>query len=119
MSLKNTPDFVYRLASPQEWAAAQASGVVPSRDIDARDGYMHLSTRAQALETARIHFADAGDLLALEIPFAVIADAVKFELAPKRGEHFPHLYAPLKVELVSRVLRLTRKDDDYVFGGPL
>ena len=112
-------ECVYRLASVAEWRAAQSAGIVPQRDIDKRDGYMHLSTRDQLLETARLHFAGAHDLLALEIPLAAIAERLKFELAPKRGEKFPHLYAELRVEHVANVITLRRDGDEFAFGSPL
>ena len=113
------PEFVYRLASAAEWREAQIAGVAPKRAIDVKDGYVHLSTRAQALETARLHFAGADDLLALEIPLAPIADEVKFELAPKRGEAFPHLYRDLRCADVSSVIPLLRDGDAFRFGEPL
>lgn len=109
--------FVYRLASEREWRAAQTSGVVPLRAIDERDGYVHLSRREQVLETARLHFADCDDLLALEIPLAPIAGKVRDELAPKRGETFPHLYGVLRAEDVAAVLPLVRTGDGFAFGA--
>lgn len=112
----NDPEFVYRLASAAEWKAAEESGAVPKRDIDLKDGYFHLSTREQALETARIHFAGADDLLALEISLAGIADKVKFELAPKRGEAFPHYYGDLLAAHVRRAIKLTHEDGVFSFG---
>ena len=113
------PEFVYRLASPEEWRAAEMSGVVPLREIDRRDGYVHLSTRAQVIETANLHFADAQDLLALEIPLEAVADEVRFEMAPKRGEAFPHLYGALRRDHVRRVLRMERSGDGFAFGDAL
>lgn len=113
------PEHVYRLASLAEWRAAQESGLVPLREIDERDGYVHLSTRDQAVETANLHFAGARDLVALEIPLAPIAAEVRFELAPKRGEAFPHLYGRLRCADVRRVLTLDRTDDGFAFGAVL
>lgn len=110
------PEFVYRLASAEEWRAAQETGAVPKRDIDERDGYFHLSTREQALDTANLHFKDAADLLALAIPLKLIADKVKFEVAPKRGEAFPHLYGDLKREHVSAVIGLEKTAAGFQFG---
>ncbi|MEZ5893195.1 MAG: DUF952 domain-containing protein [Parvularculaceae bacterium] len=112
------PEFVYRLASEAEWRTADASGVVPLREIDERDGYVHLSTREQVLETARLHFAGADDLLALEIPLALIAAKVKFEIAPKRGEAFPHLYDRLRMSDVGAVIPLIRDGAEFRFGAP-
>ncbi|MCK5745904.1 MAG: DUF952 domain-containing protein [Oricola sp.] len=112
------PEFVYRIASLAEWREADATGLVPKREIDLKDGYVHLSTREQVLETARRHFAGADGLLALEIPLSPIAGDVKFELAPKRGEAFPHLYRELRREDVAAVIPLERDGDDFSFGAP-
>ena len=114
-----TPEFVYRLATATEWFAAQEVGVVPTRDIDKRDGYIHLSTREQVIETANLHFADAEDLLALEIPFAGISDQAKFELAPNRGELFPHLYGALTAAHVASAIRLNKTEAGFQFGDSL
>ena len=112
-------DCVYRLATATEWLVTDETGIAPTRPIDKQDGYIHLSTAEQVLDTANLHFADAPDLLALEIPLAPIAAMVKFERAPKRGEDFPHLYGVLRREHVSRVLRLMRSDDGFYFGEAL
>ncbi len=113
------PECVYRLATRAEWNEALETGVVPKRDIDERDGYVHLSTRDQALETASLHFRGVKDLLALEIPIAPIANAVKFERAPKRGQDFPHLYGVLRADHVARVIALRRVDTGFAFGETL
>ena len=116
---QSKPEFVYRLATGAEWVEAQKTGRVPLRSIDEKDGYIHLSTRDQLLETARLHFADAKDLLALEIPLQPIASHVKFELAPKRGEEFPHLFASLKASDVKQALCLVSANDGFVIGDRL
>lgn len=113
------PKYVYRLAARAEWKEALKTGRVPLREIDEQDGYIHLSTREQLLETARLHFAGARDLVALEIPLAPIASNVRFETAPKRGEAFPHLYAPLEPTMVERVLAIEPDGDDFRIGDPV
>ncbi len=114
--MSDKPDFVYRLATAAEWTATEETGVAPTRDVDKRDGYIHLSTRAQLIETANRHFAGVADLLALEIPLTAIVDQVRFELAPKRGEKFPHLYGALRREHVARAIPLAGNDDGFQFG---
>lgn len=119
MAEQQTHEFVYRLATTAEWFAARETGVMPTREIDKRDGYIHLSTRAQVLETARLHFAGVTDLLALEIPVSAIDTWLKFELAPKRGEEFPHLYGVLRDKHVRAALRLEPKGALFAFGGEI
>jgi uncharacterized protein (DUF952 family) len=113
------PQYVYRLATRAEWRAAEDTGVVPTRDIDKRDGYVHLSTGDQVLETANLHFRGEAALLALEIALSTIGDEVKFEPAPKRGEDFPHLYGALRACHVARAIRLQETESGFAFGDPL
>ncbi|MEQ8934370.1 MAG: DUF952 domain-containing protein [Amphiplicatus sp.] len=104
-------EILYKLVRAPDWAEAEASGVVARSAADERDGFMHLSTAGQVLQTARLHFAGASDLLALEIPRSMVEAALKFELAPKRGEHFPHLYGALATANVRRARSLVQRDD--------
>lgn len=85
---------VYKILDRPAWEAAQAAGVFEGAEIDLRDGYIHLSTAAQAAETARRHFAGRADLVVLELEADELGPALRWE--PSRGgDLFPHLYAPL------------------------
>lgn len=110
-------DFVYRLIVAADWEAARAAGFVAASEHDRRDGYVHLSTRSQTPETARRYYGEVADLLALEISARSLGANLKYELAPSRGEHFPHLYADLLVTAVSRVIEMRRQPDgSFAFG---
>ncbi len=86
---------VYKILSRAEWAAAKAEGVFEGSALDRKDGYIHLSTAAQAGETARLHFKGQADLLLLTLDAERLSAAIKWE--PSRGgQLFPHLYGPLK-----------------------
>jgi uncharacterized protein (DUF952 family) len=97
--------IVYKILRAAAWSSC--GEVVPWSDDDRRDGFMHLSTAAQALETADKHFKGATDLLALEIDERAIAAALKYE--PSRGgAPFPHLYGELPRAAVIRVRLLVQ-----------
>ena len=99
---------VYKLLTGDDWQAASAAGVT-SVAIDQQDGYVHLSTRAQVEETARLHFASAKGIRLLR--FAV-ADLPPLTWEPSRGgKMFPHLYAPLEVSRADAVWQLLRGAD--------
>ena len=51
-----TDPFVYRVITPEDWKAAQASGHIPSVAVDRQDGYFHLSPHGQILTTASLYF---------------------------------------------------------------
>jgi uncharacterized protein (DUF952 family) len=116
MPQESREDFVYRLIAAADWRVAQEGGVVAPSDVDRRDGYIHLSTRAQVSETARRYYSHCEDLVALELKATDFGTALKFELAPSRGEFFPHLYAALPTSAVRRVNRMERAGDGFSFG---
>jgi len=93
---------LYKILSAAEWRAAQGSGVVAWSAADLGDGFMHLSTYGQALETARRHFSGRKDLVALEIDASRVAGALRLEPSCG-GDLFPHLYGELSVDAVLRV----------------
>ena len=100
-----TPDetHVYKLLTGADWQAATGMGVTCT-ELDEQDGYVHLSTRAQVAETARLYFAGADGVRLLR--FAV-ADLPPLKWEESRGgQLFPHLYAPLEVSLADAVWQL-------------
>ena len=90
---------IYKIVPQELWQDARKAGVFRGASIDLRDGYIHFSTGAQAIETARLHFAGQGDLLLVAVDATVFGDALKWE--PSRGGAlFPHLFADLPLDAV-------------------
>ena len=91
---------VYKILSRDAWIAAQDAGLFTGSAIDRQDGFIHLSTAAQAAETARRHFAGQTGLVLLKLQAAELGATLRWE--PSRGgQLFPHLYGPLDPRLVS------------------
>jgi uncharacterized protein (DUF952 family) len=84
------------------WQQAQGAGVFRGSEVDLRDGFIHFSTAAQAVETATKHFSGQGDLLLLHVDTTKLGDHLKWE--PSRGGAlFPHLYGDLPLAAVTKV----------------
>ena len=93
---------VYKLLAGADWEAARAAGRFEGAGVDLRDGYIHLSTAAQAPETARLHFAGQAGLVLLRLDADALGAALKWE--PSRGgQLFPHFYGGLDCALVEAV----------------
>ena len=118
---------VYRLARAADVKAARAAGAlvgVPGLD----EGFIHLSTGAQAISTAKLYFAGVDDLMLLAFSTAGLADAgldLRFEEAAppsgtaSRGGEFPHVYGgpiPLDACMTDMVpLPLDEQSGDHCF----
>jgi uncharacterized protein (DUF952 family) len=93
--------IIYKILPWADWQSAMALGRFDGSALDQQDGFIHLSTAAQAQETAARHFAGQADLVLLAIDTADLGD-LRWE--PSRGGAlFPHLYEPLATHLVRAV----------------
>ena len=86
--------IIYHMCRADEWAAAVASGAYRGSSQDVADGFIHFSTAAQIVESARRHRAGQGGLLLVAVEAARLGDRLKWEPS-RNGDLFPHLYGPL------------------------
>lgn len=107
--------LIFKIMGEHDWAAATAAGVVPPAEVDLRDGYIHLSTEEQVLETARLYFAGRSDLVVAIYRAEDFSEALKWE-ASRGGALFPHLYADLRTAKAVGAKRLTPVGAAFEFG---
>lgn len=109
---------VYKILSRAEWTAAEAAGVFAGSALDLKDGYIHLSTAAQAGETARLHFKGQADLVLVALDAEKLGPALKWE--PSRGgQLFPHLHRPLQADEAEAVRDLPLNAEGWPDPGRL
>lgn len=109
---------VYKIVDASVWEAAIAAGTFLGAEVDLKDGYIHLSTAAQAAETARLHFAGREGLVLVAVEAQALGDALKWE--PSRsGDLFPHLYGALDPGLAVETRALALNADGWPDPGAL
>nr|WP_245405625.1 DUF952 domain-containing protein [Sphingobium sp. Sx8-8] len=93
-----------------QYEQLRTDGVFKGAPVDLADGYIHMSTREQAAETAAKHFAGQDNLVMLMIDLAPFGEAIKWEES-RGGALFPHLYGDLPLSAVAGkvVLRLDER----------
>ena len=106
--------LIYKLFRADEWAQFQREGVTNGAPIDLQDGFIHLSTAAQAPETAAKHFSDADDLTLAALDAERLGPELVWE--PSRGGAlFPHLYRSLTLSEVAWCIPLPLRDGAHRF----
>jgi uncharacterized protein (DUF952 family) len=103
-------DRIYKIARPEEWAEAEASGSFGGSADDRRDGFLHFSTAGQVRETVARHFSKERELLLIVVRTQNIVSCLRWEIS-RGGEKFPHLYGVLPLTAVDRVTGLIRGAD--------
>lgn len=96
---------IFKVMPRADYESAVNSGVYSGSAVDLSDGFIHFSTGGQLAETLRRHYAGQHDLVILAVPAAALGGELRWE--PSRGgDLFPHLYAPLPIDLVASVQRI-------------
>lgn len=89
--------LVYKIFRRPEWDALVREGQSAGAPVDLADGYIHLSTAQQVMETAARHFRGESDLVLVALDTDRLGPGLRWE--PSRGgDLFPHLYRALRRE---------------------
>ena len=105
MSENSENNGIYHILSKADWAAAQAEGVYSPASLDLEE-FIHCSTGWQVLRTANLYYAGRDDLLILCIAVDRVQADIHYEDSVGAGMDFPHIYGPLNLDAVEKVLRL-------------
>ncbi len=97
-------ELIYHITSHISWAAAQKSGAYFADSLTSA-GFIHCSKANQIVRVANIFFTNQLGLAILVINPLKLKSEVRWEAGTdKANELFPHIYGPLNVEAVMRVL---------------
>ena len=105
--------IAYKIERKDVWQQAQQVGTYFGSALDAKDGFIHLSTLDQLNETLRLYFTGIDNLLIIMVNLSVYGDNLKWETS-RGGAQFPHLYAPLEMKNVIECF-----DADYDGATPI
>jgi uncharacterized protein (DUF952 family) len=98
---------IIHLATPAEWADAEASGEVAPPSL-AAEGFIHCSRLEQVPSTIERHFEGVDELVLLHLDPHGFGDDLRWEEG-RPGEDFPHVYRAIRVDEVQAVEPWTRE----------
>jgi uncharacterized protein (DUF952 family) len=101
---------IFHVALASDWEAAQAAGeyAVSTRGRTLpEEGFIHASRADQWAGVRSRFYADVAEpLVLLEIDPSLLTAEVRDERPPGTDETFPHVYGPIDLRAVVRVVRL-------------
>ena len=116
--LVTQPTLAYKLVLPSALEQAKITGYVAPSALDEKDGYIHLSTDEQYMQTANLHYKAHAHVIALRVKLENVEGTVKWEAA-RDGSLFPHLYGTLPLSAINATQDLHRGDGDVFSATPL
>jgi uncharacterized protein (DUF952 family) len=107
--------IVYKIVPSDLWSEAETSGWFKGASIDLADGFIHLSTREQVAETARLYFGGQTGLLLIALDGDALGDRLVYETS-RNGALFPHFYGEIPVTaVVSKYVMTLNERGEFVF----
>lgn len=95
--------YFYHICKQVDWEIAQEVGVYEVISLQ-EEGFIHLSTETQVLNTAHLFYKGQQGLLLLFIEAEKLVPEVVFENTMGGDELFPHLYGALNLDAVEKAL---------------
>lgn len=108
--------MLFHITQQSTWQAAQATGQYQSDSLE-QEGFIHLSTDAQVIETAHRFYAGQLGLVLLEIDAERLDAPLRYDEVPNHGV-FPHLYGVLNLNAVVQVWPFRpQADGSFIWPG--
>lgn len=95
--------IILHITKRKQWERAQIIGTYRPDSLD-KPGFIHCSTPRQIVAVANIYFHGQRDLVLLCIEAERVAAEVRFEDLHGGEEYFPHIYGPLNLDAVVKVI---------------
>ncbi|MEG4421360.1 DUF952 domain-containing protein [Microcoleus sp. LAD1_D5] len=92
---------IFHITQSQQWEKAKQLKSYRGDTLDS-EGFIHCSTLPQVVKSANKFFVGKTGLLLLCIDSGKVQSEIKYEDAS--GDSFPHIYGPLNVDAVLKVI---------------
>lgn len=97
---------LFHFATRQDWEQAQATREYRPASLE-REGFIHLSDASQVYAVWENLYLHRQDLLLLVLDERLFNAPLRWETSGTGAERFPHLYGPLNLDAVTRVIDLS------------
>lgn len=108
---------IYHIITQNDWQQAQAAGTYHAESLTTQ-GFIHFSRRDQILLVANAVYHGQRDLLLLVVDPARLSAELRYEAPDPTqpvphdpADRFPHLYGPLNLDAVERVVAFPPQAD--------
>jgi uncharacterized protein (DUF952 family) len=109
---------ILHITNQTDWAAAKLTGHYETPSLHS-EGFIHFSTANQAVRVANAFYAGQSDLVLLVVEPERLSSELRWDDPAHPGasmntapsEEFPHLYGPLNLDAVVRVVPLPANSD--------
>lgn len=100
---------IFHVTARPEWLAAEERGEYLHASLD-REGFIHCSEAGQIEDVLARYFADADELVALQLDPERLEGVLRYDMADNL-QIYPHIYSPISLSAVTGVHEIARGED--------
>lgn len=94
---------IIHITKKAEWELAVTNGFYRAPSLE-KEGFIHCSLDTQVLGVANYKYKGQSDLVLLEIEALKVKSKVVYEDLYSLNELYPHIYGPINIDAVNRVI---------------
>jgi uncharacterized protein (DUF952 family) len=94
--------MIYHVTDKANWEQALAAGFYEAPSLHS-EGFIHASSIHQVAGVLDRYYKNKTDLVLLHIDESQLVSQVKYELAPKVNEIFPHIFGAVNIDAIINV----------------
>lgn len=94
--------LIYKILTQHEHTIAETSSIFNGSEIDLKDGYIHSCSSLEQVKGVLSRFFEGQNNLKL-IQFDVEGLDVRFEISPRSGITYPHVYEPIPMNRLVKI----------------
>ena len=96
-------DTILHITRREDWETAVTTPPYRADSLET-EGFIHCSTSAQVLGPANEFYRGQTDLVLLMIDSSKTTAAIIYEDCHETGQQFPHIYGPLNLDAVIKIV---------------
>lgn len=104
--------IILHIAERHSWELAILQGEYRPASLD-DEGFIHCSLLEQVVAVANAFYRGRQNLVLLIIDPAKVPGDIRFEDCYETGQEFPHIYGPLPINAVERMIAFAPGPDGY------
>ncbi|MFN3742965.1 MAG: DUF952 domain-containing protein [Anaerolineales bacterium] len=103
--------FLFHLLSPADWYQAVSANEYRPPSLE-KEGFIHFSAAHQIKKVREALYRDQPNLLLLVVDETRLKSPLRWEPLGPENERFPHLYGPLNLDAVVKIIELSSTNLD-------
>ncbi len=107
---------IFHIAFLRDWQTALENGKYSCQSLTT-EGFIHFSQAEQVVATANRHYHGVSGLVLLRVNVKKLTARLKYETSTN-GEIYPHLFGPLNLDAVEKVVDFSPNSDGVFTNLP-